>query len=192
MGGAVFPPCCLAWGQTINPHLQQRLLQIHRQVWLSLLWGHCSFLLVHAGFICALQESVSPVLWKFCNQIPLASKVKVPEGSQSLCRTPRLGSVLWVIELSYQYENFFGIIFCSFWVVCLVTLWWVMLHDPGLTILIQEPCFGDLSPLPEFWTDDPGLSRREKCLCSLNKRSLQYTDLMYSFPNFKPLFHVWF
>ena len=114
MGGAVFPPCCLAWGQTINPHLQQRLLQIHRQVWLSLLWGHCSFLLVHAGFICALQESVSPVLWKFCNQIPLASKVKVPEGSQSLCRTPRLGSVLWVIELSYQYENFFGIIVLQF------------------------------------------------------------------------------
>ena len=28
------------------------------------------------GFVCALQESVSPVLWKFCNQIPLASKVK--------------------------------------------------------------------------------------------------------------------
>ena len=114
MGGAVLPPCCLAWGQTINPHLQQRLLQIHRQVWLSLLWGHCSFLLVHAGFICALQESVSPVLWKFCNQIPLASKVKVPEGSQSLCRTPRLGSVFWVIELSYQYENFFGIIVLQF------------------------------------------------------------------------------
>ena len=26
------------------------------------------------GFVCALQESVSPVLWKFCNQIPLACK----------------------------------------------------------------------------------------------------------------------
>ena len=25
--------------------------------------------------VCALQESVSPVLWKFCNQILLASKV---------------------------------------------------------------------------------------------------------------------
>ena len=37
------------------------------------------------GFVCALQESVSPVLWKFCNQIPLASEVKVPGGSQSLC-----------------------------------------------------------------------------------------------------------
>ena len=33
------------------------------------------------SFVCALQESVSPVLWKFCSQIPLASKVKFPEGS---------------------------------------------------------------------------------------------------------------
>ena len=37
------------------------------------------------GFVCALQESVSPILWKLCNQIPLASEVKVPGGSQSLC-----------------------------------------------------------------------------------------------------------
>ena len=27
-------------------------------------------------FVCALQESISPVLWKICNQIPLASKLK--------------------------------------------------------------------------------------------------------------------
>ena len=30
---------------TANPHLHQRLLDTHRQVWVSLLWGHCSFLL---------------------------------------------------------------------------------------------------------------------------------------------------
>ena len=35
-----------------------------------------------------------PVLWKFCNQIPLASKVKLPRGSQSLCQIPRLGNLL--------------------------------------------------------------------------------------------------
>ena len=50
--------------------------------------------------VCALQDSVSPVPWKFCNQIPLASKVKFPGGSQSLCQTPRLGNLLWVLELS--------------------------------------------------------------------------------------------
>ena len=46
------------------------------------------------GFVCALQEFVSPVLWKFCNQIPLASNVKVPGSSQSLCWIPRLGNLL--------------------------------------------------------------------------------------------------
>ena len=76
MGGAVFPPCCLSWDQTVvevmkimvtffkrshactatlraptlqqataNPCLHQRLLNVHRQDWVSLLWGHCSFLL---------------------------------------------------------------------------------------------------------------------------------------------------
>ena len=52
------------------------------------------------GFVCALQESVSPVLCKFCNQIPLASKVKFSGGSQSLCQIPRLENLLWVLELS--------------------------------------------------------------------------------------------
>ena len=54
------------------------------------------------GSVCALQESVSPVLWQFCNQIPLASKVKFPGVSQSLCQIPRLGNLLWVLELSSQ------------------------------------------------------------------------------------------
>ena len=30
---------------TADPRLHQRLLDTHRQVWISLLWGHCSFLL---------------------------------------------------------------------------------------------------------------------------------------------------
>ena len=47
------------------------------------------------GFVCALQESVSPALCKFYNQIPLASKLKLPGGSQSLCQIPRLGNLLW-------------------------------------------------------------------------------------------------
>ena len=52
------------------------------------------------GVVYALQESLSPVLWKFCNQIPLASNVKFPWGSQSLCWIPRLGHLLWVLQLS--------------------------------------------------------------------------------------------
>ena len=46
------------------------------------------------GFVCAFQDSVSPVLWKFYNQIPLALNVKFPESSQSLCWIPRLGNLL--------------------------------------------------------------------------------------------------
>ena len=30
---------------TVDSHLHQRLLDTHRQVWVNLLWGHCSFLL---------------------------------------------------------------------------------------------------------------------------------------------------
>ena len=51
------------------------------------------------GFICALKETVSPVRWKFCNQIPRASKVKFHGCSQSFCQIPRLGNLLWVLEL---------------------------------------------------------------------------------------------
>ena len=54
---------------TADPHLCQRLWDTYRQVWVSLLWGHCSFLLGPGApkvfFFCALQESVFPVLCKF-------------------------------------------------------------------------------------------------------------------------------
>ena len=76
------------------------------------------------SFVCAHQEFISPVLWKFCNQIPLAFKVKFPEDSQSLCWIPRLGNLLWALELSQQCENSFGITVSSLWVVCSVALWW--------------------------------------------------------------------
>ena len=72
------------------------------------------------GFVCALQESVSPVLWKFYNQIPLASKVKFPGGSQFLCRISTLGNLLWTIELSEQCKSFFAIIVLQF-VGCLLS-----------------------------------------------------------------------
>ena len=44
------------------------------------------------GIVSALQETLSPVLCKFYNQIPLASKVKFSGSSQSLCQNPRLDS----------------------------------------------------------------------------------------------------
>ena len=47
------------WQATVNPHLHRRLLDTHRQVWLSLLWGYCSWVLVQTRFRCAFPESVS-------------------------------------------------------------------------------------------------------------------------------------
>ena len=52
---------------TADPQLQWRLLDTHGQVWVSLLWGHCSLLLGSGAYkaVCALQESVSTGLCKF-------------------------------------------------------------------------------------------------------------------------------
>ena len=44
------------------------------------------------GFVCAFKESISLVLWKFYNQIPLASKVKFP-----WVLSPFAGSLGWEI-----------------------------------------------------------------------------------------------
>ena len=57
---------------TADPCLRGRLLDTHGQVLVSLLWGHCSFLLglgAQKIFVYALQESVSPVLCKFCGSL---------------------------------------------------------------------------------------------------------------------------
>ena len=43
---------------TADLRLHQRLLDTHGQVWVSLLWGHCSFLL-GSGSACGPQESIS-------------------------------------------------------------------------------------------------------------------------------------
>ena len=55
-----------------------------------------------------------PILWPFCNPIPLAFKVEFPGGAQSLCLILRLGDLVWALELSQQCENFFGIIDLQF------------------------------------------------------------------------------
>ena len=71
-------------------------------------------LLLSLGSRCASPQSCGR-----CNQILLAFKVKFPGGSQFLCRIPRLGNLLWALELSQQCENFSGIIVLQF-VGCLL------------------------------------------------------------------------
>ena len=91
------------------------------QVWLSLLGSLLFSLgsLCTQDFVCALKESVSPVMWNFFNQIPLAFKVKFSGGSQSLCEIPRLGSQLCALKALQHFDNFFGKIVLQF-VGCLL------------------------------------------------------------------------
>ena len=99
MGGAVFPPCCLTWGQTMvevtkimatsfkrsractaalsapdlaaGHHWPTTLTETLGHSWASLGQSFVGSLLLSLrslftqGFVCALQESVSPVLCKF-------------------------------------------------------------------------------------------------------------------------------
>ena len=139
MGGAVFPPGSLTYGRD-NDDLQKDLclnpcIQYSGHASMGDSWtltgksgsvscgvtAPFSWVLVSTRtFVCAFQESVSPVVWKFYNQIPLASKVKVPGGSQFLCRISTLGNLLWTIELSEQCKSFFAIIVLQF-VGCLLS-----------------------------------------------------------------------
>ena len=79
----------------------------HRRVWLSLLWGHCSFLMdpCALGFVCALQVPLFP---QSCgiSMIPLTVNVRFLGDAQSLCWIPRWESLLWCLELSQQCKNF--------------------------------------------------------------------------------------
>ena len=52
---------------TANTRLHQRLLDTHRQFWVSLLWGHCPFLPGPGAhkLLFVPSKSVSPVLCKF-------------------------------------------------------------------------------------------------------------------------------
>ena len=132
MCGTVFPPCCLASGQTVVGVMKVMAISFKRTCAHTVVfsdldcaadhcrpmplpetpghsqanlaqspWGHCfspgSW--CAQGFVCALQKSVSPVLWKFSNQIPLASRVKFPGGFSVLCWIPRLGNLLWVLTV---------------------------------------------------------------------------------------------
>ena len=101
---------------SVNPRLRQRLLDTHRKPG-SVSWGvtaPLSWVLVHTRVYLCPPRVCFPVLGKFCSQIPLASKVKFSGGSQSLCWIPRLGNLLWALELLQLCKNFFGIIVLQF------------------------------------------------------------------------------
>ena len=73
------------------------------------------------GLVCALQESVFPVLWKFCNQMPSGLQSHIPCGFSVPLQDPlQQGNLLCALELSQQCENFFDITVLQF-VGCLLS-----------------------------------------------------------------------
>ena len=105
------------WQATVDPCLCRRLPYTHRQVWLSLLWGQCSFLL-GPGAHMVLSFPSKSLFPQCCGSFIIKShwhSKSDPLGIPSpFCQVPRFGSLLWALELSQQRENFFGIAVLQF------------------------------------------------------------------------------
>ena len=115
---------------TVNARLCQRFLDTHRKSG-SVSCG------VTAPFSW-VQVHISSVLWKFCNQIALAFKVKFPGGSESLCQIPRLGNLLFVNPRTFATVQELLWYNCS--PVCALSAWWLCggAHTASLSDLLQQ------------------------------------------------------
>ena len=124
-----------------------------------------SWILVCTRFCCALQESVSPVLWSFCNQIPLAFKVKFLWGFSVPLLDPQVGKsvvglrIFTTVWELLQYN-------CS--PVCGLSAGWLYggangdLFQEGFWHTLCLPGLLQPEPLPPLQvTADPCLHRRQ-------------------------------
>ena len=91
------------WQATVDPHLCWRLPDTHWQVWLSLLWGHCFFFLGPGAHKVLFVPSKGLFPQSYGSSVIKSHwppKSNSLGGSRSLCQIPRLGNLLWVLELS--------------------------------------------------------------------------------------------
>ena len=123
----LLPVPLFLWWALVNPCFHRRPSNISGYFGISLLCSYCSFSLslgAHNVFfcVCALQawSLFLPVLWKSCDQIPLAFKVRFPGDSQRLCQIPWLGSLTWGSEPLQQWRTSLVLFFYSLWVTHLV------------------------------------------------------------------------
>ena len=89
----------ILWLATADARLHHTLPNTHRQACLSLLWGHYAFLL-GPGDAQALQESLFP---QPCGSSVIKSHWPSKSNSlrfSSLCQIPKLGNLLWALDLS--------------------------------------------------------------------------------------------
>ena len=143
------------WVNHSSPHpLQDTLQGSSRQVWFSLLWDHNSFpgSWWAKDFVCPprVESLFSTVLWKSCDQIPLAFKVWFSGDSCSHCWILSMGGLTWVSEPLLQWENFCGIIlrFCglSTWQLQDLILLWLC---PFYCLIVASPYSLDVGY--HFW-----------------------------------------
>ena len=91
----------------------------------SLAQSLVGLLLLSSGFLVHTRFCVYPPRICFPSPVqvlssnPTGLQSQIPWDSQSVCQIPRLGTLLWTLELSQQCKNFFGIIVLQF-VVCLL------------------------------------------------------------------------
>ena len=152
------------WQATVNPHIHRRLLDTHRQVWISLLWGYCSFLLgpgAHKVLFVPSKMSVSRY-WgssviKFhwpskSNSLGVLSPSARSPGSE-ICVGPRSFATVWEL-LWYNCSPICG---SSAWELC---------DGANANFLQEDLCH--MPHLPGLLQPDP-LSLRQVttdlCLC---------------------------
>ena len=120
------------WQATVNPHLHPRLSDTHRQVWLSHLLGHCSFLLCPGAhkvlFVpskCLFPHSCGSSVIKF-HWLSKSNSLGVfldPQVGKSVV-SPRTFITVWKLP----WYN------CS--PVCVLSAWW--LYGGANVNLLQE------------------------------------------------------
>ena len=117
------------------------------------------------GFVCALQESVSPVLWKSCNQILLGLQSQIPWGFSVPLQDIQVGKSVSGPRTFLTVKNFFGIIVLQFVGHLLsssvVGLMATSFKRTYATCCVTQVCCSQPESLsPQQTTADPCLHRR--------------------------------
>ena len=185
--GLLLPVPLIPWQAIVDTVLHWRPPKTHRQVWLSLLWGQCYFLLglgAHKVLFVPSKSLCFPSPVEGLQSNPTV-KLRFPGDFQSLWWISRLGSLVWGPELLQQYENFF----------CLIVLQLVD-HPPGGTMetywgpngdLLQE-CLCHMPCLPALLLCCPRsrhcwpMSPQETLKHSKAKLAQSFVWVMASFP----------
>ena len=134
---------------SVDPHLYRRTSNIHKQVWLSLLWGPCSIplgLVAHKGLFLSYKCPFPPVLCMFWNQMTLTFKVRFSHHSQYISWIQRLENLMWSLEPLQKCEKFFHIIVLQFVGHLLWQVW-----DFILTCLFPPTILLQLLLCPWMW-----------------------------------------